>query len=45
VVVSIAAGALAYLAMLRLMGAPELASLWQAMRSRKSASTPTAPMG
>jgi len=45
VVVSIAAGALTYLAMLRLMGAPELATFAQAMRSRKSATAPAAPLG
>jgi hypothetical protein len=39
---SISAGALAYLVMLRMMGAPELASFAQAIRNRRSASSQAA---
>lgn len=42
VVMSISAGALAYLVMLRMMGAPELASFAQAIRNRRSASSQAA---
>jgi putative peptidoglycan lipid II flippase len=45
VAASIISGALAYLGMLWLMGAPELATFWQALRSRRSGSTAAAPMG
>jgi putative peptidoglycan lipid II flippase len=45
VVASIAAGAVAYAAVLRLLGAPELAAFAQAMRNRKSEAAPAAPVG